>query len=235
MGGRGRMGTVACAAIEAAPDLELAAVVGSQDDREVLRGCDVVVDLTRPDVVRGNVDWCVDAGICMVVGTTGWDEPALAALRTRLVSAPALGVVVAANFSIAAALMIRFAAQAATYLSDVQIVELHHPQKEDAPSGTAVATAREVAERRGAGTSLPTGGAGGDALGAVVSGVPVHSVRLSGLVAHQRVLLGAVGETLTIQHDSYDRSSFMPGLLMAVRTVRSRPGLTVGMEALLNP
>lgn len=228
------MGVVACAAIDAAEGFELAAIVGSSDDRQLLRQCDVAVDLTRPDVVRDNVAWCVDAGISVVVGTTGWDDEALSDLRARLSKKPGVGVMIAANFSIAAALMTRFAAQAAAHLPSVEIIELHHPRKQDAPSGTAVATAREVAARR-----PPLAGDGRvrdprqQGLGASIDGVPVHSVRLSGLVAHQRVMLGGLGETLTIRHDSSDRASFMPGMLLAVRTVRSRPGLTVGMEALL--
>lgn len=234
LGGRGRMGTVACAAIDAAEDLELVAVVGSRDDRRKLWACDVAVDLTRPDVVRDNVAWCVAVGLSVVVGTTGWDDEAITDLRARLANAPKVGVVIAANFSIAAALMTRFAAQSAAHLPSVEILELHHPGKQDAPSATAIATAREVAARR---RSAAIDGRVPDprqqGLGAAVDGIAVHSVRLLGLVAHQRVLLGGEGETLTIQHDSYDRTCFMPGLLLAVRAVRSRPGLTLGMESLL--
>jgi 4-hydroxy-tetrahydrodipicolinate reductase len=196
----------------------------------------VAVDLTRPDAVLGNVAFCVEHGVHVVVGTSGVDEH-LDEIRDLLDVAPAVGVAVVANFAIGAVLMMRFAAQAAPYFESVEVVELHHPDKADAPSGTARRTAALVAEARRA-AALPaqpdaTRTALDGARGAVVDGVPVHSVRLRGLVAHQEVLLGTAGETLTLRHDSYDRASFMPGVLLAVRQVASRPGLTVGLEPFL--
>jgi 4-hydroxy-tetrahydrodipicolinate reductase len=200
-------------------------------------GVQVAVELTRPDAVLPNVEFCVGHGIHAVVGTSGLDEPRLTTVRGWLAGAPGVGVVVAPNFAVGAVLMMQFAAQAARFFDSVEIVELHHPDKADAPSGTARRTAELVAvARREAGlgpvpdatVSDPDG-----ARGAVLDGVHVHSVRSRGLVAHQEVLLGGPGETLTIRHDSTDRSSFMPGVLLAVRQVARRPGLTVGLEHLL--
>jgi 4-hydroxy-tetrahydrodipicolinate reductase len=239
IGAAGRMGTAACAAVEAAEDLELAARVGSGDPLSALTdaGVQVAVELTRPDAVLPNVEFCVGHGIHAVVGTSGLDEPRLTTVRGWLAGAPGVGVVVAPNFAVGAVLMMQFAAQAARFFDSVEIVELHHPDKADAPSGTARRTAELVAvARREAGlgpvpdatVSDPDG-----ARGAVLDGVHVHSVRSRGLVAHQEVLLGGPGETLTIRHDSTDRSSFMPGVLLAVRQVARRPGLTVGLEHLL--
>jgi 4-hydroxy-tetrahydrodipicolinate reductase len=238
LGASGRMGSAACAAIEAADGLELVARVGSADPLTTLTdaGAEVAVDLTRPDAVLGNVAFCVEHGVHVVVGTSGVDQR-LAEIRGMLDAAPGVGVAVVANFAIGAVLMMRFAAQAAPYFESVEVVELHHPDKADAPSGTARRTAALVAEARRA-AALPaqpdaTRTALDGARGAVVDGVPVHSVRLRGLVAHQEVLLGTAGETLTLRHDSYDRASFMPGVLLAVRQVASRPGLTVGLEPFL--
>jgi 4-hydroxy-tetrahydrodipicolinate reductase len=238
LGASGRMGSAACATIEAADGLELVARVGSADPLTTLTdaGAEVAVDLTRPDAVLGNVAFCVEHGVHVVVGTSGVDEH-LDEIRDLLGVAPGVGVAVVANFAIGAVLMMRFAAQAAPYFESVEVVELHHPDKADAPSGTARRTAALVAEARRA-AALPaqpdaTRTALDGARGAVVDGVPVHSVRLRGLVAHQEVLLGTAGETLTLRHDSYDRASFMPGVLLAVRQVASRPGLTVGLEPFL--
>jgi 4-hydroxy-tetrahydrodipicolinate reductase len=238
LGASGRMGSAACAAIDAADGLELVARVGSADPLTTLTdaGAEVAVDLTRPDAVLGNVAFCVEQGVHVVVGTSGVDEH-LDEIRAMLDAAAGVGVAVVANFAIGAVLMMRFAAQAAPYFESVEVVELHHPDKADAPSGTARRTAALVAEARRA-AALPaqpdaTRTALDGARGAVVDGVPVHSVRLRGLVAHQEVLLGTAGETLTLRHDSYDRASFMPGVLLAVRQVASRPGLTVGLEPFL--
>ena len=239
LGAAGRMGAAACAAVEAADDLELVARVGSGDPLSTLTdaGVQVAVELTRPDSVMANLEYCIGHGIHAVVGTSGLDEERLATLREWLAQAPGVGVVVAPNFAVGAVLMMRFAAEAARGFESVEVVELHHPDKADAPSGTARRTAELVAAaRREAGlgpvpdatTSDPEG-----ARGAVLDGVHVHSVRSRGLVAHQEVLLGGPGETLTIRHDSTDRSSFMPGVLLAVRQVAGRPGLTVGLEHLL--
>jgi 4-hydroxy-tetrahydrodipicolinate reductase len=239
LGAAGRMGSEACRAVDAADDLELVAALGSADPRDRLTdaGVEVAVDLTRPDAVMDNLQFCVEHGISAVVGTSGFDEERLATVRSWLAGAPSVGVVIAPNFAIGAVLMMRFAEQAARWFESVEIVELHHPDKADAPSGTARRTAELVAAaRRAAGLgAMPdaTREALDGARGASVDGVPVHSVRARGLVAHQEVLLGATGETLTLRHDSLDRSSFMPGVLLAVRDVGSRPGLTVGLEHLL--
>jgi 4-hydroxy-tetrahydrodipicolinate reductase len=239
LGAAGRMGSAACAAVEAADDLELVARMGSGDPLTALTdaGAEVAVDLTRPDAVMANLQFCVEHGIHAVVGTSGFDDDRLARLRGWLEDAPGVGVLVAPNFAVGAVLMMRFAEQAARFFESVEIVELHHPDKADAPSGTARRTAEVVATaRRDAGLGpMPdaTATALAGARGAQVDGVPVHSVRARGLVAHQEVILGTTGETLTIRHDSYDRRSFMPGVLLGVREVGSRPGLTVGLDALL--
>jgi 4-hydroxy-tetrahydrodipicolinate reductase len=201
-----------------------------------LRAADVVVDFTTPAAVMDNLRWCIEAGRHVVVGTTGFDEERLETLRGWLASAPGVGVVVAPNFGVGAVLMMRFAAAAAPYFDSVEIVELHHPGKIDAPSGTARRTAEVIAAARG---GRPSPDATTEELdgarGADVAGVRVHSVRLAGLVAHQEVLLGGHGETLTLRHDSLSRESFMPGVLLAVRAVGTRPGLTYGIDGLLVP
>lgn len=240
IGASGRMGGQACQAVERADDLELVARIGRDDplERIVEARADVAVELSVPDAAPGNVAFCVDHGVHAVVGTTGWDEPALADLRARLERHPDVGVLVAPNFALGAVLAMRFAAMAAPYFESVEVVELHHPEKVDAPSGTARRTAEQVAAARRAAGTGPSPDATVSALagarGADVDGVRVHSVRLRGLVAHQEVLLGGAGEQLTVRHDSFDRVSFMPGVLHAVRTVASRPGLTVGLEHYLD-
>ena len=238
LGARGRVGSEVCRAVDHADDLDLVAEVGSGDDLEPLAAADVVVDFTRPDVVLDNLRWCIGRGLHCVVGTTGFDDGRLDEVRRMLTDAPGVGVLVAPNFSVGAVLMMRFAATAAPFYESVEIVELHHPDKADAPSGTARRTAELVAAvRRDAGlgpvpdatsTALP------GARGADVDGIRVHAVRARGLVAHQEVLLGGVGETLSIRHDSMDRASFAPGVLLAVRAIGARPGLTVGIEDLLD-
>ncbi|HEX2075927.1 MAG TPA: 4-hydroxy-tetrahydrodipicolinate reductase [Geodermatophilus sp.] len=239
LGARGRMGTEVVKAVNAADDLELVAMVASGDWLFDLAnaGTQVVVDFTRPDVVMDNIRFCIDNNIHCVVGTTGFDEQKLATVAEWLAPKPHLGVVIAPNFGIGAVLLMRFAQEAARFFPSTEIVELHHPNKVDAPSGTAVRTARLVAAARRAAGLPPAPDATTDSLpgarGADVEGVAVHAVRLTGLVAHQEVLMGAPGETLTIRHDSYDRSSFMPGVLLAVREIGRRPGLTVGIESFL--
>jgi 4-hydroxy-tetrahydrodipicolinate reductase len=234
------MGTEACRAVEAADDLELVASLGSADSIDEIVGskAEVAVDLTRPDAVMSNVQFCIGQGISVVVGTSGFDDERLAQVSGWLAKAPGVGVLVAPNFAIGAVLMMRFAAQAASYFESVEVVELHHPDKTDAPSGTARRTAELVAEtRRAAGLGAPpdkTSTALDGARGATVDGVPVHSLRVRGLVASQEVLFGNVGETLSIRHDSSDRASFMPGVLLGIREVGNRPGLTVGLEHLLD-
>ncbi|MCK9922437.1 4-hydroxy-tetrahydrodipicolinate reductase [Frankia sp. AgPm24] len=239
LGARGRMGATVCAAVEAAPDLDLVAAVGTGEQREPLCAADVVVDFTTPDAVLDNIRWCVEAGRHVVVGTTGFDDARLDTVRGWLAGSAGVGVLVAPNFGVAAVLMMTFAARAARFFDSVEIVELHHPNKIDAPSGTARRTAELVAAARRAAGLAPAGpdattSALDGARGARVDGVPVHAVRLAGLVAHQEVLLGGAGETLTLRHDSYDRTSFMPGVLLAVREIVGRPGLTVGLEHLLD-
>jgi 4-hydroxy-tetrahydrodipicolinate reductase len=240
LGARGRMGIEVCKAVEAADDLDLVAMIDQGDwlFNASDAGAQVIVDFTTPDVVMDNLHWCVDQGINAVVGTTGFTEQRLDRVRTWLSHKPSVGVVIAPNFGIGAVLMMQFAARAARYFESVEIIEQHHPNKVDAPSGTSAHTARAVAAARAAAGLGPMPDATKDeapgARGTDVDGVRVHSVRARGLVAHQEVLFGTAGETLTIRHDSYERSSFMPGVLLAVRSVPARPGLTVGLDALLD-
>lgn len=240
LGGRGKVGEQVCRAVDAAEDLDLVAVVDAGDwlFNVADAGAEVVVDFTHPDVVADNVRFCIDQGIHAVVGTTGWDAPKFDQVRTWLEPKPELGVLVAPNFAIGAVLSMRFAAMAARFYESVEIVELHHPHKADAPSGTAARTAQLITRARAeAGMALPPDATTSEldgARGADVDGVRVHSVRLAGLVAHQEVLMGTTGEILTIRHDSLDRSSFMPGVLLGVREILHRPGLTVGLEHLLD-
>jgi 4-hydroxy-tetrahydrodipicolinate reductase len=239
LGARGRVGAEVCRAVEAADDTELVAAVDADADIDelVTSGAQVVVDFTHPDVVMDNLEFCIDHGIHAVVGTTGFTQERLDTVRTWLESAPGTGVLVAPNFSIGAILMMRFAAEAAPYYESVEVVELHHPDKADAPSGTARRTAELIAQARREAGSPPAPDATSTALdgarGADVDGVPVHALRIRGLVAHQEVILGGLGETLTIRHDSLDRASFTPGVLTGVRGIASRPGLTVGLEHFL--
>jgi 4-hydroxy-tetrahydrodipicolinate reductase len=235
LGAKGRMGSEVVRAVTAADGLEVVAEYDVGDTLD-LSGADVAVDFTHPDAVMDNLMACIDAGVHAVVGTTGFDGARLDQLRSWLADAPSVGVLVAPNFGVAAVLMMQFAAQAARFFDSVEIVELHHPRKADAPSGTARRTAELIAEARAGMEPMPdaTTSALDGARGADVSGVRVHAVRLAGLVAHQEVLLGGGGETLTIRHDSYDRASFMPGVLLGVRSIADRPGLTVGLEALLD-
>ncbi len=244
LGAAGRMGATVCAAVEAAPGLELVARLDAGDDlaQVAASGADVAVDFTVPSVTEANVHALIDAGVHVVVGTTGWDDESLARVSAHLDAAHAaghpVGVLIAPNFALGAVLAMTFAAQAARYFESAEVIELHHPQKVDAPSGTARHTAEAIAAARadaGLGpvpdatqTSLP------GARGAQVAGIAVHSVRLRGLVAHEEILFGNAGEQLTIRHDSFDRVSFMPGVLLGVRQVASRPGLTVGLEHLLD-
>jgi 4-hydroxy-tetrahydrodipicolinate reductase len=237
IGAHGRMGSEAVKAVEAADDLELVAALGRRTDTlETLTdaGAQVAIELTHPDSVMANLEFCVRAGIHAVVGTTGWTDERLATLNGWLARSPGTGVLIAPNFGIGAVLTMRFAQQAARFFESVEVVELHHPNKADAPSGTAVRTAQLIAEARRAAGCAPQPDATSTALdgarGADVDGVPVHAVRLRGLVAHQEVLFGDAGEVFTIRHDSMNRESFMPGVLLGVRRVVSAPGLTFGLE-----
>lgn len=236
-GASGRMGGTVCEAVQGAEDLELVARLGLDDDRSPAEQAEVMVDFTQPSAVMDNIHWCIDHGVHAVVGTTGFTDERLDRVRGWLDAAPGVGVVIASNFSIGAVLMMAFAAKAAPFFDSVEIVELHHPRKLDAPSGTAASTAQRIAAAREQAGCAPMPDATERALdgarGAQVDGVHIHSVRLQGLVAHQEVLLGTSGETLTIRDDSFDRVSFMPGVLAAVRAVPGRAGLTVGMDEIL--
>ncbi len=240
LGARGRMGVEVCKAVDATDDLELVAMVDQGDwlFNASDAGAEVVVDFTTPDVVMDNLHWCIDQGINVVVGTSGFTEQRLERVRHWLAHKPDVGVIIAPNFGVGAVLMMEFAARAARFFESVEIIEQHHPRKLDAPSGTAMATASAIAAARAA-ANLPgmpdaTKEELAGARGADVNGVRVHSVRASGLVAHQEVLFGTAGETLTIRHDSLDRASFMPGVLLAIRSVVRRPGLTLGLGSLLD-
>lgn len=240
LGARGKVGQAICAAVEAAPDLELVATVDQGDPLSTFTDAStqVVVDFTHPDVVMDNLQYLIENGIHAVVGTTGFDEQRLDTVRSWLANSTATGVLIAPNFAIGAVLTMRFAEQAARFFDSVEVIELHHPNKADAPSGTAYRTAELIAKARAkAGvdkspdaTTVEFDGA----RGAEVDGVRVHSIRLAGLVAHQEVLLGTQGETLTIRHDSLDRTSFAPGVLLGVREIAGRPGLTVGLDPFLD-
>lgn len=240
LGASGRMGSEAVRAIDAAPDLRLVAALGRKDslDDVVAAGAQVVVDLTVPESTEHNVAFAVEHGIHAVVGTTGWDTERISRLEGLLEQNPRVGVLVAPNFALGSVLATAFAARAARYFESVELIELHHPDKVDAPSGTAERTAALIAEaRREAGLAASpdaTRTARDGARGCDIEGVRVHSVRLRGLVAHQEVLFGGAGEQLTIRHDSFHRESFMPGVLLGVREVSSHPGLTVGLDGYLD-
>ncbi|OIH83177.1 4-hydroxy-tetrahydrodipicolinate reductase [Arthrobacter sp. UCD-GKA] len=239
IGAAGRMGAEAVKAVNAATDMELVAALGRGDSLQTIleAGATHVVDLSVPASTEANVRFAVEHGIHAVVGTTGWDDAKRESLTSLLADHTETGVLIAPNFALGSVLASAFAATAARYFESVEIIELHHPNKVDAPSGTAVRTAELIAAERAAAGML----AGPDATetqldgarGAVVDGIHVHSVRLRGLVAHQEVLLGGEGEQLTLRHDSYDRASFMPGVLLGLRTVASRPGLTYGLDGYL--
>jgi 4-hydroxy-tetrahydrodipicolinate reductase len=239
LGARGRMGTEACRAVDAAADLELVAAIGRGEPLAAAEKADVLVDLTTPDSVMGNLEWAIGQGIHLVVGTSGFTSSRLEQVREWLAAGkPGTGVLIAPNFGIGAVLMMQFAARAARWFDSVEIIEQHHPRKLDAPSGTSTHTARLIAAARAEAGLGPMPDATTDELpgarGAEVDGIRVHAVRAAGLVAHQEVLFGSPGETLTIRHDSLDRSSFMPGVLLAVRGVVTRPGLTLGLDSLLD-
>jgi 4-hydroxy-tetrahydrodipicolinate reductase len=240
LGARGRMGAEVCRAVEGADGMELVAAVDQGDDREALTAAEVVVDFTHPGVVMDNLRWCVERGLHAVVGTSGFDPTRLDAVRawqTEFTRSSA-NVLISPNFGIGAVLMMHFAEKAAPFFESVEVIELHHPEKVDAPSGTAYRTAELIAAARAeAGVPVSPDATTSElegARGTSVDGVRVHAVRLSGLVAHQEVLLGGHGEVFTIRHDSMNRESFMPGVLLGVRKVADLPDrLTVGIESLL--
>lgn len=238
LGAKGKVGATMVAAVQAAEDLTLSAEVDAGDPLSLLTDSDTeaVIDFTHPDVVMGNLEFLINNGIHAVVGTTGFTAERVAQVESWLAGSAGTSVLIAPNFAIGAVLSMHFAKQAAPFFDSVEVIELHHPHKADAPSGTAARTAKLIAEARkglppnpdATSTALP------GARGADVDGIPVHSVRLAGLVAHQEILFGTEGETLTIRHDSLDRTSFVPGVLLAVRHIHERPGLTIGIEPLLN-
>lgn len=239
LGARGRMGSQVIQTVTGADGMEVGAAIDAGDARDPLAGCDVVVDFTHPGAVLDNLHWCIGKGLDTIAGTSGFDEPRLEQVRQWLADAPSARALVVPNFSVGAVLMMRFAEQAARFFTSAEVIELHHAGKADAPSGTASRTAAMIGEARAAaGLGAPPDatvtaleGARGTALG---GGVHVHSVRLAGLVAHQEVLFGGPGEVLTIRHDSLDRVSFMPGVLLAIRGIIGLPtGLTVGLDPLL--
>jgi 4-hydroxy-tetrahydrodipicolinate reductase len=236
LGARGRMGSEVVKAVEAAEGLALVAALDMGDSLEQLKSsaAHVVVDFTTPDSVMANLEFLIDNGMNVVVGTTGFDDAKLATVKGWLAQNPSVGVLIAPNFAIGAVLMMEFAAKAARYFESAEIIELHHPAKVDAPSGTAARTAELMsAARKEAGLgAMPdaTTTALDGARGALVGGIPVHSVRARGLVAHQEVLFGGLGETLTIRHDSIDRAGFMPGVILGVRKIVNTPGLTHGLD-----
>ena len=235
LGTKGRMGSEVVKAVEAASDMQLHAAIDLGDSIDKVIGADVVVDFTNPDNVMKNLEFLINNDINAVVGTTGFDAGRMAQLEGWLASHPKVGVFIAPNFAIGAVLMMEFAKQAAPYFESVEIIELHHPNKVDAPSGTAARTAELINQARSAMQKQPDATNSGieGARGAKVGDVPIHSVRLRGLVAHQEVLFGGLGETLTIRHDSLDRVGFMPGVLLGCREIIKKPGLTIGLEKFL--
>jgi 4-hydroxy-tetrahydrodipicolinate reductase len=239
LGARGRMGGEVVKAVNSASDLELVAALDIDDslDQLVEVGAEVVVDFTHPESVMANLEFLINKGIHVVVGTTGFNQARLDKVSALVGVNSKVGVLVAPNFGMGAVLMMKFAEQAARFFESVEIVELHHPEKVDAPSGTARRTAERIAQARksaarGNQPDATTSSLDG-ARGALVDGIPVHSVRLRGLVAHQEVLFGDQGETLTIRHDSIDRSGFMPGVLLGIRNIAKHPGLTHGLDDFL--
>lgn len=240
IGSEGKMGRQVCEAVSAADDLHLVAAIDVDDDRQILLDAnpDVVVEFTSPASVMENLEFCIANGISVVVGTTGFTDERLDQVREWLGENPSSGVLIAPNFGIGAVLLMRFARQAAPFFESVEVIEFHHPDKVDAPSGTAVHTAQLIADARAAAGMPPVPDATSEQLdgarGADVQGVHVHAVRLRGMTASEEVVFGGPGETLSIRQDSHDRSSFMPGVLLGVRELPGRPGLTIGLEPLLH-
>jgi 4-hydroxy-tetrahydrodipicolinate reductase len=235
LGARGRMGASVCNLVQSTPEFELVAQCDLNDALDSLSGCDVVVDFTTPDSVMGNLEFLIKHNINAVVGTTGFNEQRIKQLNDWLASSTS-SVLIAPNFAIGAVLMMKFAEQAAAWFDSVEVIELHHPAKVDAPSGTAVRTAELIAAARAAAAkpAAPDATTGDKtARGGKIGDVSVHSLRIAGLVAHQEVIFGNAGEALTIRHDALDRSSFMPGVALAIRSISKHPGLTIGLENFL--
>jgi 4-hydroxy-tetrahydrodipicolinate reductase len=236
LGARGRMGAEVVKAVTNSSDLELVAQLDLGDSLEQLmtNKVQVVVDFTTPDSVMKNLDFLISNEIHAVVGTTGFDQGRIDSINSQLAKHPKVGVLIAPNFAIGAVLMMEFAAKAARYFESAEIVEMHHPAKVDAPSGTAARTAELMTEARKESAMKPMPDATKQSLdgarGSKVGDIPIHSIRAQGLVAHQEVLFGGIGETLTIRHDSLDRAGFMPGVLLGVRSVINHPGLTHGLD-----
>ncbi|MCG7295328.1 4-hydroxy-tetrahydrodipicolinate reductase [Corynebacterium afermentans] len=239
LGATGKVGSAVVAGVEKADDLQLAAKVSAGDSLQVLvdEGVDVIVDFTTPNAVMDNLEFCINNGIHCVVGTTGFDDERYQKVRDWCAANEGVGVLIAPNFAISAVLTMAFARQAAPFFESAEVVEFHHPNKLDAPSGTAVKTAQGIADaRKDAGLSeMPdaTEQALDGSRGADVDGVPVHAVRMQGMVAHEEVIFGTTEQSLTIRQDSYGRESFVPGVLTGVREVANRPGLTIGLDAYL--
>lgn len=236
LGAKGRVGQTIVAAVNESDDLELVAEIGVDDDLSLLvdNGAEVVVDFTTPNAVMGNLEFCINNGISAVVGTTGFDDARLEQVRDWLEGKDNVGVLIAPNFAISAVLTMVFSKQAARFFESAEVIELHHPNKLDAPSGTAIHTAQGIAAaRKEAGMDAQpdaTEQALEGSRGASVDGISVHAVRMSGMVAHEQVIFGTQGQTLTIKQDSYDRNSFAPGVLVGVRNIAQHPGLVVGLE-----
>ncbi|WP_456697344.1 4-hydroxy-tetrahydrodipicolinate reductase [Aeromicrobium sp. P5_D10] len=239
LGAKGRMGSESVRAINAAEGLEVVAEIDLGDSLDVITssGAEVALDFTQPGVALDNVAWCIDHGVDVVVGTSGFDDDRIATVRAKLGDAPTASVLIVPNFSIGAILMMKFATAAAPFFESVEVIEMHHPNKVDAPSGTAVRTAELIAAARAAAGSPPLPDATttdpDGARGAKIAGVPVHAVRARGFVASQEIMYGGEGESFSIRHDSHDRTSFMPGVVAAVRGVGGRPGVTVGLDEIL--
>ena len=237
-GAKGRMGSTVVAAMTGAPDMEVVAQLDAGDPitKKTVNGAQVAVDFSVPGVTEANVHALLDAGVDVVVGTTGWTEESYARVRTHAQEA-GRAVLIAPNFAMGAVLSMKFAAMAAPYFESAEVIEMHHPGKVDAPSGTAVATARGIARARTeAGLGDMPDATEMDELGSRggrVDGVPVHAVRLRGLTASEEILLGNEGEQLVIRTDSFDRVSFMPGVLLGVRRVIGRTGLTIGLDQVM--
>lgn len=240
LGARGRVGSAIVKAVEADENLELVAALENGDDLQQLvdNEVEIIVDFTVPDAVMGNLEFCVKHGIHAVVGTTGWTEERYAQLSEWLQQSPNTGVLIAPNFAISAVLAMKFAEIAAPYFESAEVIELHHPNKVDAPSGTAIHTAAGIARaRREAGMSQQpdaTAQSLEGARGADVEGIPVHAVRMTGMLAHEQIIFGTLGQSLTIKQDSYDRESFVPGVKLGVEKISDHPGLTVGLEKFMD-